>query len=56
MGENKQAIEIKKEHLKKELSKQKPNYLVIKRLKESINRHKKLDKRIKLNRWKNKKR
>jgi len=46
MGENRRAIEIKKEKLKKELSLEKPNKCKIKRLRESIKRHKEIDKSI----------
>ena len=48
MGENKYTVEIKKEKLKYEMSKDKPNYKIIKRLKDSIKRHKKYDKLNKL--------
>lgn len=48
MGENKRAIEIKKEKLKIELQKDKSlqNKNKIKRLQESIKRHKKIGKSI----------
>jgi len=47
MAETKKVIEIKKRKLKKELSKENPNKQIVKRLKESINRHKKWEKQKK---------
>ena len=47
MGENKQTIEIKQEKLRIELSKSNPNLMIVKRLKESIIRHKQIERGIK---------
>jgi len=57
MGENKRVIDLKKEKLKKELQKEKPDRNVVKRLKESINRHKEIQRGIKnrrIKQWKKK--
>jgi len=55
MGENVSAIEIKREKLRIELEKEKPNYLIVKRLEDSIRRHKQIAKCIRAQRIKNKK-
>jgi len=47
MGETKKVINIKKRKLKLELSKEKPDRNITRRLEESINRHKKWDKQRK---------
>lgn len=55
MGENKRVIDLKKSKLKEELSKENPNKFKIKRLKNSIKRHKIISKSIVKRRIKNKK-
>jgi len=47
MGETKKVIEIKKRKLRLELSKEKPDRNITRRLEESINRHKKWEKQRK---------
>ncbi len=47
MGENKRTVDLKKHKLKEELEKEEPNKNKINRLKDSITRHKKIDKQIK---------
>lgn len=56
MGENKNVIDLKKKSLKEELEKDSPDKKKIRRLKESIERHKRIQKHIKYNRRKNRKR
>ena len=53
MSENKAVIDIKRERIKEELRKENPNKLIIRRLKESIRRHKKIGLSIHYNRLKN---
>ncbi len=55
MGENHSAIEQKKEKLKREYGKEKPNKHAIERLKRSIKRHKEIEKRIRYQRLKQRK-
>lgn len=47
MGENKSVIDIKRRKLKEELDSENPNKVIIKRLKESIKRHKDISRYIK---------
>ena len=54
MGENKNIIEMKKRSLKEELNSENPNPKKIKRLKESIERHKDIARHIRDRRQKSK--
>lgn len=52
MGENIQAVQLKQNKLKEELSKVKPDQDIINRLRKSIKRHKKINKKIRHQRFK----